>query len=105
MPNVHDGFLIKMGHRTETLTRRWFVVTPGRLSYYSDEAQAKQLGELLLMDPVGIDVTPQHGDGEKFEFRVSNSENDLLLTAPTDERMQGWIQAIKANTVQAPGGA
>ena len=70
VPNVMAGYLVKSGSRSaESKTRRWFVLTPGNLSYYTDESQASLLGSLNLVEPVSVSIIPP-GEDEDGDIRI-----------------------------------
>jgi len=93
--NILEGFLVKLGHRSDTLTRRWFALLPGTLAYYADESQSALLGQIDLTPETAVEQLPAESQGDKCVFKVITGEKDLVLTATSAAKMDEWITAIR----------
>ena len=90
---LHEGWIVKEGRMKATLTRRYFTLTKGLLSYYESEALAKRLGSFELVKDTCINMEST-SDGHKVS--LVHDKDGLKLTLPTEARMNEWAEKIKA---------
>jgi len=96
-PCLKEGFLSKVGSFVKSWKPRYFRLTPGRLSYYSNgEAGASRLGSILLPQAMlavfASDVFPTHD----FCFGVTpaDGERQYILEADTASHRAEWLRAL-----------
>lgn len=97
IPIQKEGWMVKLGHRTETLTRRYFVLSGGLVAYYVDETMTSELGRIPVRGPgVKVDLTEvDSGNASGFSFKIFNGKEELICTAPTEEKRTEWLEAIR----------
>eukprot|EP00854_Cymbomonas_tetramitiformis_P014408 gene14408-17038_t len=107
IPIQKEGWMVKLGHRTETLTRRYFVLSGGLVAYYVDETMTSELGRIPVRGPgVKVELSDvESGNASGFSFKIFNGKEELICTAPTEEKKTEWLEAIREVVVHcAPAG-
>lgn len=89
---LHEGWIVKEGRMNKTLTRRYFTLAKGCLSYYESEALAKKLGSFDLVPETCINLESST-DGHVVS--VIHEKDSLKLTLPTDAKMNEWADKIR----------
>jgi serine/threonine protein kinase len=90
---LHSGWATKLGGVFKTWKRRWFVLTPGYLSYY-----AKEGGELIKRFDIrdaNIDAYPK--SKRSFAFSIITSKRTLEISADNEADRQAWLSKLQSH--------
>lgn len=102
------GFVTKQGRGRKTKRKNWkprfFVLTEGRLSYYSsDGPDAKLKGVVHLMGSA-VSLIPRAETGQYFCFKIVSGITGIIMQGLTVEDMMDWATTIYHAIAVANGG-
>ena len=91
------GILIKKGHKVKSMKERWFVLQPGKLSYYTTRTMKDLKGYIVLNEKSKIENIPDSKTW-KCRFTVLCGEKNVCyeIEADTQSDKNEWINLIQA---------
>ena len=91
------GILIKKGHKVKSLKERWFVLQPGKLSYYTTKTMKELKGCIVLSSESKLGNVPDSKNG-KCRFTVTCGETNVSyeMEADTQRDKNEWMNLIQA---------
>jgi Ca2+-binding EF-hand superfamily protein len=99
------GWLYKRTRKQANWTnwvKRWFVLTPGKLSYYDGPSRKTLKGEVSITTHSNIEVLPDYKGFArtlKARFKITNTPYlEIEMCAPDQTERSFWIGAIKEVT-------
>eukprot|EP00795_Rhopilema_esculentum_P015571 gene15571-6838_t len=92
------GMLIKKGHKVKSLKERWFVLQPGRLSYYTTKSMRELKGTIIINGKATVESLPDSKTG-KCRFTVKCGEKNVSyeMEAESQRDKNEWINQIQAS--------
>eukprot|EP01038_Epipyxis_sp_PR26KG_P012637 gene12637-16945_t len=91
-----EGYISKKGQLFKTWKVRWFVVEGKRVTYYKNQLKQERKGKFDLTSNSHVRVYPYEGQHTNvFMITIDDSRN-MLLSAPSEEIRDKWIDAIQA---------
>jgi len=90
VPREKEGWLMKKGQKRRNWTKRWFVLKPGNLSYYTDQKKKTLKGTM----PLNEKTLTEDSDTKPFCFYVENADRKTFVTAKDEQERKEWIIAI-----------
>lgn len=95
---VKEGYLTKQGHVVKNWKKRWFVLRIGQLQYFKSLTKLKEpKGSINL---VNGSVAKTFTKGCFVLYDASNDKK-YFITAPSEEEMLEWMDAIQFSINQA----
>ena len=93
---VKAGILIKKGHKVKSMKERWFVLQPGKLSYYTTRTMKDLKGYIVLNEKSKIENIPDSKTW-KCRFTVLCGEKNVCyeMEADTQSDKNEWINLIQ----------
>ena len=97
------GNLTKKGHKVKSLKERWFVLQPGRLSYYVTKSMRDLKGAIVINSSAKVKNIPDSRNG-KCMFSITCGEKNIEyeVQAETQKEKNEWMNLIQA-TIGKPG--
>jgi hypothetical protein len=94
---LYEGFLTKKGEKVQNWKKRYFVLTPNHVSYFSSEKKnpKENLGFIKLPGS-----TLGTSEEKKFCFTIKTPERTYLLFADTEVSMNTWMEKINGTLGQ-----
>lgn len=95
---VKCGNLVKKGHKVKSMKDRWFVLQPGKLSYYTTKAM-KELKGVIVLNENSILENIQDSKTVKCRFIVTCGEKNVSyeMEASTQRDKNEWMNLIQAS--------
>ncbi len=91
------GFLFKRGQNHQSWKRRWCVLTPRLLGYFSDEFQNVPKGILDLREAKRLVPSAEAElGGLRLSFGIETEYRVFYFQATSDRDLQRWIESIRA---------
>jgi len=87
------GFLSKQGHVVKSWQVRFFVLKDSELFYYVDYTATKLKGKISLPGSFCVVQTIEM-EGRENCFVIKTPQKELILSAPSPQERQNWIDAI-----------
>ncbi|XP_015523917.1 switch-associated protein 70-like [Neodiprion pinetum] len=92
---IKKGYLIKKGFLLPTMRYYWFVLQPGKLTYYKDAQQKDPAGVITLNVNCWADAVKDSGKLDK-QFILSSPDNKALELVADDHRGRlQWLAALQ----------
>ena len=115
--------MVKTAAYGTNLTRRFFVLTLGRLCYFEDETQCSLLGSIDLVAPVKIQLPEDislgmlltaYGQEDRstrltciyslcisgLRFTITTKEKTLEVSTQNEQKMNHWVNEIQNATIE-----
>ena len=93
-----SGWMTKRGHFFKTWRKRWFVLYPFRVSYYTDQDRVHMKGTYLLDQNSYVErIADNYFYGRKFVFKLHarGTDNELFMSAESSAiSMEEWMSSI-----------
>ena len=90
-----QGWLKKQGRRFKTWKWRYFVLRADTLCYYTDKNMQTLKGSMKITP--GAKIVIQMGlEYDQFHFIVYTDARKLLISCPTRDLMQKWVDSIQS---------
>ncbi len=98
-----EGWLIKLGSERKTWRRRYCVLLPDQLRYYSDEAMSDLRGRVELRE------TPEHPTSPsaypnaptRFSFELGSTQRTFVFCARGAAELAEWLHHLRAQIARA----
>ncbi len=94
---IKSGILTKKGHKVKSLKERWFVLQPGKLSYYTSKSMKELKGVIIINSSSKMDDIPE-SKAAKSLFEVTCGEKNITyeIGAETRRLKNEWMHHIQA---------
>eukprot|EP00039_Didymoeca_costata_P006430 m.90085 g.90085 ORF g.90085 m.90085 type:complete len:743 (+) comp13255_c0_seq6:75-2303(+) len=93
---LKTGFLNKEGGRIKSWKKRYFVLTPSALAYYSEQRRMESdlKGGVLMENIVKAQPADPSTCKKQYAFTILTGERNFQVQASSLEERDSWIQAI-----------
>ncbi|KAF8933022.1 hypothetical protein BGZ58_006631 [Dissophora ornata] len=91
---VRQGFLLKLGKRSKTWRKKWFVLRGDKLTYYKNAKEYQPLGIIPLsniIDSLQTDPVSKH---KLYCLRIVTSKRSFVCCADDEDTLLQWIDAL-----------
>eukprot|EP00794_Sanderia_malayensis_P014303 gene14303-15791_t len=94
---VKAGNLTKKGHKVKSMKERWFVLQPGKLSYYTSKSMRELKGVIIINGSTFITDLPE-SKTHKCHFEVTCGEKHVTYELEAENRRvkNEWMQHIQS---------
>ena len=88
---VKEGYLTKQGHLVKNWKKRWFVLKIGQLQYFKSIQKLKEPAGTIILTNGSVAKTFTKGC---FVLYDAKNDKKYFITAPSEEEMVEWMDAI-----------
>ena len=93
---IKSGNLIKKGHKVKSMKERWFVLQPGKLSYYTTRTMKELKGCIALNSESKVENIPDSKSGKcRFSVVCGDTNVSYEMEASTQRDKNEWINLIQ----------
>lgn len=91
--SLKEGWLEKKGSFIKSWKRRYFILTPTALDYYTDETKAEHKGSVPILSTSR--VMHRDGSSHQFKFGLLTGKRLLEIACTSDKDRTRWKKAIQ----------
>ncbi|KAG0305033.1 hypothetical protein BGZ98_004661 [Dissophora globulifera] len=91
---VRQGYLLKLGKRSKTWRKKWFVLRGDKLTYYKNTKEYQPLGIIPLSSIIDSLQTDPVSKNKQYCLRIVTVKRSFVCCAPDEDTLLRWIDAL-----------
>lgn len=91
-----QGLLTKKGHKVKSMKERWFLLQPGKLSYYTSKSMKELKGVIILTKESKVEnIADSKNTKCRFSVVCGEKKVSYELEADSQRTKNEWMNAIQ----------